>query len=50
METKDFVSVHRINLVRDPHIQFEKTRANGSIQTHRLLTQLIEDIGQPDRE
>ncbi len=50
MENQDFVSVYRINLVRDPHIQFEKTQLSNSVQAHRLLTQLIEHRGQADRE
>lgn len=50
MENQDFVSVYRINLVRDPHIRFEKTQLSNSAQAHRLVTQLIEERGQPDRE
>jgi DNA repair protein RadC len=50
MKNQDFVSVYRINLVRDPHIQFEQTRLGNSAQAHRLLTQLIEHRGQADRE
>jgi len=50
MKHQDFVSVYRINLVRDPDIRFEKTQLSNSAQAHRLVTQLIEERGQPDRE
>jgi DNA repair protein RadC len=50
MKNQDFVSVYRIGLVKDPHVQFEKTQISNSVQAHRLLTQLIEHRGQPDRE
>lgn len=50
MEHQDFVSVYRISLVRDPHIRFEKTQLCNSSQAHRMLTKLIEERGQPDRE
>jgi DNA repair protein RadC len=50
MENQDFISVYRINLVRDPNIRFEKTPLSNSAQAHRLLTRLIEERGQPDRE
>jgi DNA repair protein RadC len=50
METPDFVSVYRINLVMDPHIRFEKTQLNNSAQAHRLLSRLIDQRGQADRE
>jgi len=49
-QDQDFVSVYRINLVRDPHIKFEKTQLCNSAQAHKMLTRLIEERGQPDRE
>ncbi len=47
---KKFISVFRISLVRDRHIQFEQKKITTSQEAQGLLKRLIETQGNPDRE
>ena len=47
---KKFISVFRISLVRDRHLQFEQKNITDSQQAHLILRRLIETQGNPDRE
>ena len=47
---KKFISVFRISLVRDRHIQFEQKNITTSYEAQALLKRLIETQGNPDRE
>jgi DNA repair protein RadC len=49
---KKFISVFRITLVKDRHIQFqfEQKKITTSYEAHLILKRLIETQGNPDRE
>ena len=47
---RKFISVFRISLVKDRHIQFEQKHISDSQQAHLILKRLIEVEGNPDRE
>jgi len=47
---KKFISVYRVSLVRDEHIKFEQTRLSNSSEAQKIIQNLINDHGQPDRE
>ncbi len=47
---KKFISIFRITLVRDRHIQFEQKNITTSYEAQALLKRLIETQGNPDRE
>ncbi len=47
---RKFISVFRISLVRDRHLQFEQKNITDSQQAHLILRRLIETQGNPDRE
>jgi DNA repair protein RadC len=48
--SRKFISVYRVSLVRDEHIKFEQTRLSGSSQAQVVIRNLINAQGQPDRE
>jgi len=45
-----FISIFRITLIRDRHIQFEQKKITTSQEAQGLLKRLIETQGNPDRE
>jgi DNA repair protein RadC len=47
---KKFISVFRISLIRDRHVQFEQKKITTSQEAQGLLKRLIETQGNPDRE
>jgi len=47
---RKFISVYRVSLVRDAHIKFEQTRLSNSSEAQRIIQNLINAQGQPDRE
>ena len=47
---RKFISVFRITLVRDRHIQFEQKKITTSYEAQGIIRKLIETQGQPDRE
>jgi len=49
-EYKKFVSIFRVTLVRDRHMQFEQKGLLSSQDAQEVLRRLIETHGQPDRE
>jgi DNA repair protein RadC len=46
----NFVSVYRISLVRDEHVQFDREPLCGPSEAQHILQNLILTLGQPDRE
>jgi len=49
-EYKKFVSIFRVTLVRDRHMQFEQKGLLNSQDAQEVLQRLIQTHGQPDRE
>ncbi len=47
---RKFIPVYRISLVRDEHIKFEQTRLSSSSEAQIVIRNLINALGQPDRE
>ena len=47
---RKFISIFRITLVRDRHIQFDQKKITDSQQAQGILRRLIESQGQADRE
>jgi len=47
---RKFISVFRITLVRDRHIQFEQKKITTSQEAQGIIRKLIETQGNPDRE
>ena len=50
VEYNKFISVFRITLVKDRHVQFEQKAVLNSQDAQVLLRRLIETQGNPDRE
>jgi len=48
--SRKFISIYRISLVKDKHVAFEQCQLNNSQQAQTLIRQLIKTQGQPDRE
>jgi len=47
---RKFISIYRVSLVRDEHINFEQTSLSNSSQAQDVIRNLINAQGQPDRE
>ncbi|MBF0378779.1 MAG: hypothetical protein HQK72_15050 [Desulfamplus sp.] len=47
---KKFISIFRVTLIRDSHLQFEQKQITTSQQAQGILKRLIETQGNPDRE
>jgi DNA repair protein RadC len=45
-----FISVYRVSLVKDNHVQFEQTPVCSAPEAQRIIQKLISTLGQPDRE
>jgi DNA repair protein RadC len=45
-----FISVYRVSLVKDDHVQFEQTPVCSAPEAQRIIQKLISTLGQPDRE
>lgn len=45
-----FISVYRVSLVKDNHVQFEQTPVCSAPEAQRIIQKLITTLGQPDRE
>lgn len=51
MKNEDkFISVYRVSLVKDNHVQFEQTPVCSAPEAQRIIQKLISTVGQPDRE
>lgn len=47
---ENFISVYRVSLVRDNHVQFEQTPIYSASEAQRIIQKLISTLGQSDRE
>lgn len=45
-----FISVYRVSLVRDQHVEFEQEPLSNSGKAQQIIQKLIQTRGQPDRE
>ena len=45
-----FISVYRVSLVKDEHVEFEQHPINKSSEAQKIIQKLIQTTGQPDRE
>lgn len=46
----NFISVYRVSLVKDNHVQFEQTPVCSATEAQQIIQKLISTWGQPDRE
>ncbi len=46
----EFISIYRVSLVKDNHVQFEQTPVCSPPEAQRIIQNLISAVGQPDRE
>lgn len=49
-DSNKFISVYRVSLIKDEHVQFEQTPLSNSAQAQHVIQKLVQINGQTDRE